>query len=89
MAKGTFPDYKKPSYLGSFDLEPDKPMNPTTWTPPINWSGFVNNDKVHFIQISSSALSERDFDFTDFPMKYKSAIPWIIGAIDDEMKSMD
>lgn len=89
LVEGKFPDYTNHDREGSFALNPDKAMHPSVWLPPINWSGFVNNTKVDFIQVSSDATDKDDFDFGNFPQKFNSAISYIIEAIDKEMKCMD
>lgn len=86
--KGSFPDYSKHKNLGYFKITADQAFS-YTWKPPITWTGFVNNTKVNFVQISDSAIGRSDFDFTDFPQKYDQAISYIIEAIDEGMKEMD
>lgn len=86
---GTFPDYSRHNNRGSFVLESDKEFNPFTWAPPINWTGYINDVKVSFVQVNASGSMEMDYDFSNCSSIIESAKSYIIEAIDDAMRVMD
>jgi hypothetical protein len=49
----------------------------------------VGGVKVSFTQTSNSGSNQLDYDWTDFPEEVKQAIPDIIRAIDNAMRTMD
>jgi hypothetical protein len=86
---GTYPDLKSESRNSRFTLTADQGFNPYTWKPPIHWSGLVGGKQVKFTQIMASGAVEGCYDWTGFPIEIKSAIPHIVKAIDDAMRTMD
>jgi hypothetical protein len=86
---GKYPDQSKYDKEGRFKIAPDKSFIHSTWAPPIQWTGWVNNEQISFIQISRSADGRDDFDFSGFPESCERAIDYIIEAIDKAMKVMD
>lgn len=86
---GEYPDYTKHNNISLFYLDADQPFNPFTWRPPIHWEGNVGGVKVSFTQTSNSGGNQLDYDWTDFPEEVKQAIPYIIEAIDNAMRTMD
>lgn len=89
QVRGEFPHYQSYNNKGVFALNPNQGMNPYTWRPPIIWKGIVCGTEVSFAQTEAHAISDDDFDFTGFPEKFSSAIPYIIDAIDDAIRVMD
>lgn len=86
---GDYPDYKKANLKSNFYLDADKAFNPYTWAPPIEWEGIVGGQKVKFTQISSKGNNKIDYNWDGFPDDLAGAIPYIVEAIDNAMRTMD
>jgi hypothetical protein len=70
-------------------LSANKAMNPYTWAAPIEWTGYINNDKISFTQISNGGYAEHCFDFSNLKEEYKFLKGDIVELIDKAMKVMD
>ncbi len=64
-------------------------MNPYSWKAPIEWKGYINNDKISFTQIENSGYAEYCFDFSNLKEEYKFLASDIVELIDKAMKVMD
>ena len=89
QVRGEYPDYQRHDNKNSFALNPDQAFNPYTWSPPINWEGYVGGKKVKFVQTDSFAFSVDCFDWADFPKELEVAKHYIAEAIDDALRVMD
>jgi len=70
-------------------LSPNKGMSPYTWAAPIEWNGYINNDKISFTQTSNSGYAEYCFDFSNLKEEYQFLNSDIVELIDKAMKVMD
>ncbi|WP_448104613.1 hypothetical protein [Pedobacter panaciterrae] len=89
QVSGEYPDYQKHNNVSLFGLNADKPFNNFIWSPPIHWEGIVGDKQVKFTQIRNSGSSKLDYDWTGFPEELEVAIPYIVNAIDNAMRTMD
>lgn len=64
-------------------LNPDKPLSPYHVSYPIVWTGFINNNPIEIIQISSSSSFMENYEFKIYPEGYYSFQNYIISVIDN------
>lgn len=63
-------------------LKADKPLNPYHIDYPIAWTGFINNDKIEIIQLSSSSSFRENYEFKTFPISFSIYEGRILKLID-------
>lgn len=85
----TLIDPSRPDDKLYVNLNPDKPLHPSKFIAPINWTGFVGGSQVKIIQKVSDPFSLDNFEFTEFPEKYNSIKRDIFEWIDEVLKTMD
>ncbi len=56
---------------GFVKLSPDKILFPGYFTPPIRWTGYIQDNEVEIIhQMSTLAYSQLNFKFIKFPEEF-------------------
>jgi hypothetical protein len=85
----SIPEITHPMERVRLFLNADKALHPSTFIPPINWTGFLDGNEVEIVQNNISAFSVRDFSFGTFPAKYNHLKGDVVALIDDCLRTMD
>lgn len=67
-------------------LNADKPLNPYHISYPVSWTGYINNEPVRILQISSSLKFSENYNFEIYPNGYSIYQTKIIEAIDNLLR---
>ena len=68
----------------SVSIKSNKNIHQFTDIYPVTWTGFINDQKVEFIQKTDAAITIDDFELICYPEKYKYLFSQIIKYIDNE-----
>lgn len=85
----TIPELTHPRECVRLFLNADKALHPSTFIPPITWTGLLDGNAVEIIQNSTSAFSVGNFRFNTFPSKYNHLRGDVVALIDDCLRTMD
>lgn len=85
---GEYQDDYNSKFKKRFYLNADQGFS-NNWNPPIHWKGTVDGISVEFTQTERHGDDKDCYDWSYFPERLSSAIPFIVKAIDDAMRIMD
>ncbi len=82
-------DLNPPRNKSSIALNSSRPITPYSYTSPIEWTGFVNNERVKILHISPSSSHKDDFIFEEYPTQLNHLKSDIIHLIDKKLKTLN
>lgn len=74
---------------GHINLKPNKDLTPFDLTPPVTWSGFVNEHNVSLSWKGGSFREETNYKINTFPAEVIDLLGLVIKKIDEYYKYLD